>query len=470
MPASLMTLFPQMQASLNGASSFLQTSLALTGTQRELCVRGGEVMRGLGDMQKDLLGTCSCFLPHRNREAFNGFLHLFQDAWERFEALSGEFVDQHIQTLHDRGKADDAFLSLFTKDPEPQGWSFDVTEANTILDLPGMRLIDVSTADEHKIANYAVVFSPRAGHHSNIAERVALYLRSQGLTRMAIVEQKCADHIPLTVDGRRHYENFDGQIEQYTAILKHLKQKTGRAPHLIAICQPGPLLISTLMLHPELGRTFGSAGSPMDTEGEPGFLGDYSRAVGEQYIDWLLQMFPCKVPEGLPGAGRTYYDGRLQVLGFYLLGINQHWQNFQRLLGDLRAGALEAASRQIEFYNWYNFVYHAPRGFIRDTYKRVFVRNELAHGTFAAEGRTIGFKDYPATVPIWALSGTRDDITPPGVAAGHMAAIKSVPSKDRLELICDAGHMGIFRSSKVLREQYSRVAQFLLEHSDRQTG
>jgi poly-beta-hydroxyalkanoate depolymerase len=97
----------------------------------------------------------------------------------------------------------------------------------------------------HALKNYTVVFAPRAGHHSNIAERVALFLRDHGLSRMAVVEQKCAEDIPLYVDGKRHHEDFAGQVDQYRLILGHLKRLTGRPPHLVAICQPGPLPMTT---------------------------------------------------------------------------------------------------------------------------------------------------------------------------------------------------------------------------------
>ncbi|MGE5800365.1 MAG: hypothetical protein ACM337_08535, partial [Syntrophaceae bacterium] len=243
------------------------------------------------------------------------------------------------------------FLKLFCEAPPCQCFN----EAGTVLaDLPGMRLIDISKDERHDIGNYTVVFAPRAGHHSNIAERVALYMRDNGLTRMAIVEQKCAQEIPLYVDGKRHHEGFEGQVEQYRTLLEILKEKTGHPAHLVAVCQPGPLLMTTLILYPHLGKTFGSAGAPMNTDAEKGFLSDFARTMGENYIDLLTRALGSRVPEGLPGEGRAIYDGRLQVLGFYILGMPQHYDNLKKLLADLRDGNEETASRQMAFYQWYN--------------------------------------------------------------------------------------------------------------------
>lgn len=358
------------------------------------------------------------------------------------------------------------FLKLFT-DFEPCQELISARDpGGLILETPGLRLWDVSAEGGHQIDNYTVLFAPRAGHHSNIAERAALFLRDLGLSRMAIVEQKCAEEIPLHIDGKRHRENFEGQVDQYRQVLEHLKARTGRPAHLVAVCQPGPLLMATLILHPELGRSFGSAGAPMHTEAQHGFLTDFSRTVGPHFIDMMLGFFGRRVPSGQAGSGRSIYDGRLQVLGFYLLGWDRHLANFKRLLADLRGGRVESARRQMAFYQWYNTVYHFPAGFIRDTFKKIFVYNELIRGRLSLFGRTIGVGDFPAGVPVWALGGDKDDIAPPLQATGHMDLIRSVPEKDKLTLICNGGHMALFRSERVLKDHYTRIAEFLLERSD----
>ncbi len=362
--------------------------------------------------------------------------------------------------------ADLEFLSLFSEDPPPQDWHFDYKDKNILLDLPGMRLIDISTDGPHCIGNYGVVFAPRAGHHSNIAERTAFFLRERGLTRMAVVEQKCARDIPLVIDGQPHDENFEGQVAQYKAVLEHLKSLTGFPPHLIAVCQPGPLLLTTLILYPELGRTFGSAGSPMHTEAERGMLTDFSRLAGESYIDWLIDVFSETIGPGEIGEGRKVYDGRLQVLGFYYLGMDQHLQNFRKYYSDLKAGNREKAERQKEFYQWYNQTQHFPAEFIRDTYKKIFVNNALMRGTLKIGDRTASIENYPVYVPIWALGGSKDDIVPPRQAVGHIDRINGLDAVKKLSVIAEAGHMGIFRSSMVLEKDYTEIAKFLLEHSD----
>ena len=225
--------------------------------------------------------------------------------------------------------------------------------------------------------------------------------------------------------------------------------------------------MSTLILYPHLGKTFGSAGAPMHTEGERGYLTDFVRIVGEDYIEGLIKLFSHTISDEHTGAGRETYDGRLQVLGFYLLGMDQHLRNFRKLLADLKQGDEEAAGRQKAFYQWYNYVIHSPVGFIGDTYKKIFVKNELVRGTLTIGGKKIGINDYPGSVPIWALGGAKDNIAPPLQAIGHMDLIDSVPPQHKLALICEAGHMGLFRSTKVLKDYYNRIVDFILMHSNK---
>ena len=393
-------------------------------------------------------------------------LDLWQNgaAWWLNQALGT--TQSGLNRLDREWKADAALCELFSATLAPQEWSVDDDDRRVLLDLPSLRAIDISTIDDHRIRNYTVVFAPRAGHHSNIAERVACHLRDNGLSRLVVVEQKCADEIPLAVDGKRHGEGFQSQVDQYAAVLEHFYRQSGVPSHLVAVCQPGPLLMATLAIHPHLGRTFGSAGSPMHTEAQRGVLTDFSRFVGPGFIDMMLAAFGRRVNRERPGAGRPVFDGSLQILGFYLLGAKHHLQNFRQLRMDVVEGNEDGARRQRSFYQWYNTVHHFPAGFIRDTFKQVFVKNALVRGRLQVGDRVLGLADYPAGVPIWAIGGTRDDIVPPMQATGHMALLDQVPEDKKRIMHCQAGHMGLFRSRRVLNEHYSAVARFLLDHSD----
>jgi len=464
MPATFLSSFPHL---LNGLETFkfaLQVNASLAAISQK------SFNLGLGLARTNYTAgwqAAENFLPSISQLTDRTCRPVFRVGKDGGDRLLQWFADTilgHCERFQQERQAEIALLKLFTDNPVEQDWSVAYDQSRTLLDLPGMKVIDISLDIDHRIQNYGVVFAPRAGHHSNIAERVALFMRDRGLSRMAVVEQKCADDIPLHVKGERHFEGFEGQVDQYRQVLAHLKGLTGYAPHLIAICQPGPLLMSTLILNPDLGKTFGSAGSPMHTEAERGFLTDFARFMGTTYIDLLMCLGGRRVGADCPGVGREAYDGSYQVLGFYLLGLGQHYRNLKRFLTDLKKGDQAAAERQASFYQWYNYVHHFPAGFIRDTYKKIFAKNELIRGTLTIKGKRVDIKNYPA-VPIWALGGSKDDIAPPLQATDHMELVQ-MPADQKCNLICDGGHMGLFRSQRILTEYYQPITEFILSHSD----
>ena len=467
MPASFMTLFPNVLDGLKIYQRCLETVTEACDLTKHSATSVFELFQ---NSRMLMVNTWAAVLPMTalpHTQYFGRLLETYRKEDELISRRLAITTSENFDRVAQERRGEISFLRLFTEAPPRQLWSFPIDSPRILRDLPGMRLIDISINNRHDIGNYTVVFAPRAGHHSNIAERVAIYLRDHGMTRMAIVEQKCAADIPGMIDGVCHRENFDSQIEQYRQVLEALVGLTGRPPHLIAVCQPGPLLMATLILYPHLGRTFGSAGSPMHTEAQRGFLTDFARIAGEKFIDKMIALSTMNIGLSKTGKGQSSYDGRHQVLGFYMLGMNQHIGNLKRLLTDLKAGNQSAADRQLAFYQWYNTAHHLPADYIRETYRRVFVRNELIRGSFSFEGRKIGVADFPASVPVWALGGTKDDIAPVGQAVGHMECIQTVPEENKLSLQCDSGHMGLFRSRRVLSKYYSQIAQFLLTHSDR---
>ncbi len=237
-------------------------------------------------------------------------------------------------------------------------------------------------------------------------------MRDQGLSRMAVVEQKCAAEVPLYVDGKRHREDFDGQAQQYRRVLEHLKGRTGAPAHLMAVCQPDPRLMSTLTLHPSLGRTFGCAGSPMDTEAAPGFLTDYARTLGPGYIDMMLFLFGTTVPDNQVGAGRRAYDGSLAGAGVLPVG---HAAAPEKLQASAAGPQKRQPAGRRAPEGFLQLVQHRPSfsGRIHPRYlQEDFHSQRTGPRPAFHRGRCVRPEDYPGDVPLWALGGKQDDIAP----------------------------------------------------------
>ena len=249
MPDSVMTLFPHMLNSFEAMKMSLQAALAFNQVQIQTVAASVDNFKSMQNLALSLAHQNSHLLPPGYLQNGDKLLKLYQEGAASLLDLFKDNLSTQLNRFHQKRAGELEFLKLFTDQCTRQDWTAEYDSSNILLDLPGLRVIDISADVRHHILNYGVVFAPRAGHHSNIAERVALFLRDNGLTRMAVVEQKCAEDIPLFVDGQRHREDFEGQVDQYRQVLELLKLRTGHPPHLIAICQPGPLLLSTLILH-----------------------------------------------------------------------------------------------------------------------------------------------------------------------------------------------------------------------------
>ena len=280
MPESVLSRLPMTLNNLEMMKLSLETAEKALDSSLEWLSMGSDMIDSLQNMSMASMNRFFDGIGGSTYQAIWGFGHIQQQPMKRcFDILTNLFMN-NLRQLYRERSAELDFIRLFTDHLPSQDWTVAYDDSNVTLELPSMRVIDISSPASHRIRNFTVVFAPRAGHHSNIAERVAHYLRDRGLTRMAVVEQKCAQDIPLYIDGKRHSEDFTSQVQQYTQVLEHLMQLTGRPVHLVAICQPGPLLISALILNPHLGKTFGSAGSPMHTEAEKGLLTDFARLMG----------------------------------------------------------------------------------------------------------------------------------------------------------------------------------------------
>ena len=193
MPNSFMTLFPQILNNLEVMKIPIQRNIDLAEMATESFSLGFDFIQTLQRMSCLVTKGFLCSTPHPNQEACGELLEIYRQG---SESILNQWKEQILESLagfHRRRSGELKFLEFFTEKTTPQKMNVDQESMKVLLDLPGLRLIDISAQVEHKIRNFAVVFAPRAGHHSNIAERAAYYMRDQGLTRMAIVEQKCAE-------------------------------------------------------------------------------------------------------------------------------------------------------------------------------------------------------------------------------------------------------------------------------------
>ncbi|MBW2515007.1 MAG: hypothetical protein JRE21_10625, partial [Deltaproteobacteria bacterium] len=226
MPESVMSRLPMTMNNLEAMKLSVEASEEILDSGMRWLSMGCDMIDSLQVMCMSSMSRVLTGFGCNTSQPVCRFVDIQQQSMKNcFDILKDLFIS-NLKQLYRERSAELAFIKMFTDQTPAQDWTVAYDDSNVTLDLPSMRVIDISSPVVHRIDNFTVVFAPRAGHHSNIAERVALYLRERGLTRMAVVEQKCAEDIPLYIDGRRHTEDFTSQVGQYTQVLEHLMQST----------------------------------------------------------------------------------------------------------------------------------------------------------------------------------------------------------------------------------------------------
>ena len=164
MPESVMTLFPQLLTNLEAMKIPVRAWLACTDMQ----------MRSI-TTAFDLIGNQQAYIKHTSQNIQRMFPLLSQSGITAITEASLEGPQQLLEQI--RNQIIDAysrfrqarageleFLELFSAESTEQDWTVEYDDTNVILDLPGFRLIDISTDTKHAHKNYVVVFAPRAGH------------------------------------------------------------------------------------------------------------------------------------------------------------------------------------------------------------------------------------------------------------------------------------------------------------------
>ena len=177
MPDSVMTLFPHLLRSFEAMKMSLQAALAFNQVQMQTVAASVDNFKSLQELTLSLARQTSHFLPAGYLQNGDKLLKLCQEGAATQLDIFEENVLTQMNRFYQKRAGELDFLKLFTNQCPRQDWTAEYDPSKILLDLPGLRVIDISADVRHRILNYGVVFAPRAGHHSNIAERVALFLR-----------------------------------------------------------------------------------------------------------------------------------------------------------------------------------------------------------------------------------------------------------------------------------------------------
>ncbi|MHA7870841.1 MAG: polyhydroxyalkanoate depolymerase [Hyphococcus sp.] len=264
-----------------------------------------------------------------------------------------------------------------------------------------------------------------------------------------------ARNVPIS-QGRFDLNDY---IDYLIEFLRHL----GPGAHAMAVCQPGPALLSAVALMAESGDdcrplSMTIMGSPIDARRSPTVPNLLSQ---ERPYAWFEQNMIYTVPPPYAGAMRRVYPGFVQLYSFLAMNsdrhLNAHYDYFQHLV----EGDGDNAEKHRGFYDEYLSVLDMTEEFYLQTIREVFQEHSLAEGKFMHHGRRVK-PEAITDVALMTVEGENDDISGIGQTQAAHDLCTNIPQDMQFDYVqAGVGHYGVFNGSRWRTEIQPKVADFI---------
>ncbi len=253
--------------------------------------------------------------------------------------------------------------------------------------------------------------------------------------------------------------DLDDYTDGIIAMLHHL----GERAHIMAVCQPSvPVLVAAALMSknndPMAPLSMVLMGGPIDTSKSPTAV---NKLADDKDLHWFKQNATMKVAGPHAGLGREVYPGFMQLGGFLSMNMDRHVKAHRELYHNLAGGEDAPAEKHSDFYDEYMAVMDLTAEFYLQTVERVFIHQDLPHGTYRHRGELID----PALIKTTALltiEGERDDISGVGQTEAAQTLCSGLPAaKKKHHLQLGVGHYGVFSGSKFRAEIAPMITAFL---------
>ncbi|MEQ8251692.1 polyhydroxyalkanoate depolymerase [Oceanibaculum nanhaiense] len=301
-----------------------------------------------------------------------------------------------------------------------------------------------------------LVVAPMSGHYATLLRGTVQALLPGH--DVYVTDWHDARSIPAT-EG-----SFD--LDTYIDYLMQFMRHLGRETHLIAVCQPAPMVLAAVSLMAAADdkaqpRSMVLMGGPVDTRANPTIV---TRFAENRPLDWFERHVVTTVPLHYPGAGRRVYPGFMQVGAFISMNPSRHFHAHIDQFKHLVRGDGESADGHRRFYDEYLTVQDIAADFYLDTVEHVFKLHSLPKGTLRWRTERVD----PAAITKTALmtiEGELDDISAPGQTLAAHDLVKKLPkSMQEHYLQKGVGHYGIFNGRRWREQIMPRIASFVRQH------
>lgn len=298
-----------------------------------------------------------------------------------------------------------------------------------------------------------LIVAPMSGHYATLLrDTVSVFLPEHEVYVTDWVDARMA---PVLV-GR-----FD--LNDYIDHVMGMVRALGPQTHVVAVCQPGPLVLAATALMAEENdpctpATMTIMGSPIDARRSPTAP---NKLAETRDIDWFQQNMIHSVPVIYPGAFRRVYPGFLQLASFMGMNLSRHVDAHYSYFQNLVKGDGDSAEKHRDFYDEYLAVMDLTEEFYIQTLIEVFQRYSLANGVMEHHGRRVDAGAIIRTA-LLTIEGENDDISGIGQTQAAHDICVNIPEHMRRDYIQPGvGHYGVFSGRRFRTEIYPRMRDFI---------
>jgi poly(3-hydroxybutyrate) depolymerase len=298
-----------------------------------------------------------------------------------------------------------------------------------------------------------LLVAPMSGHYATLLRStVEAFLPEH---EVYVTDWADARMVPV-IAGRFDLHDY---IDHVMAMLRVLGPET----HVVAVCQPGPLVLAAVSLmsakdDPCTPATMTFMGSPIDARKSPTAP---NKLAETRDVEWFKQNMIHTVPMLYPGAFRRVYPGFLQLASFMGMNLSRHVDAHYAYFQNLVQGDGDSTEKHRDFYDEYLAVMDLTEEFYIQTLEEVFQKYSLANGTMAHRGERVDPGAITKTA-LLTVEGENDDISGIGqTQAAHDLCMNIPEAMQRDYIQPGVGHYGVFSGRRFKQEIYPRMRDFM---------
>jgi poly(3-hydroxybutyrate) depolymerase len=298
-----------------------------------------------------------------------------------------------------------------------------------------------------------LIVAPLSGHYATLLRgTVETFLPDHDVY---ITDWSDARMVPIMA-GR-----FD--LNDYIDYVIQMIRRIGPGTHVVAVCQPGPLVLAAVALmaerdDPFIPTTMTFMGSPIDARQSPT---QPNRLAEQRPFEWFERNMIHTVPPIYPGAFRRVYPGFVQLASFMGMNWSRHVDAHKEFFANLIKGDGDNALKHREFYDEYLSVLDLSEEFYLQTIRDVFQEHKLARGLLRHHGRLVQ-PSAIRSVALMTVEGEKDDISGVGQTRAAHDICVNIPASMQVEYLqLGVGHYGVFNGRRFNTEIYPRIREFM---------